>query len=79
MKPLHIERHARLEAEEAVNYYEQQREGLGDEFMAELDEAYARIERMPQMFSRFRQTGFRKCFVNRFPYTVYFEELDDII
>jgi toxin ParE1/3/4 len=71
----HIE--AEREIEDAVDYYERQRIDLGRDVRIKMEEAAARIRRNPKLFSHFRNTDFRKCFVERFPYTIFFRELDD--
>src|SRR5262249_40987999 len=72
---------ARTETREAAEWYERQRTGLGDEFLAELDEAFETINRTPQAFSRVAtpRTGseVRRYVVPRFPYSVFYEVRPD--
>ena len=70
---------AEREVEDAVEYYECRRTGLGRDARTKFEEAVARILQNPKLFSHFRNTDIRKCFVDRFPYTIYFRELDDSI
>jgi ParE toxin of type II toxin-antitoxin system, parDE len=67
---------AELEAAEAVIWYDDQRFGLGDDFLAELRQAYARIRNGPAELSRLESyTGrhdVRRCLLRRFPYLVTF-------
>lgn len=79
MKPLEIDREADLESIQAQAYYEEQRENLGERFIDALLEACKRIERSPRSFSFFKNTPFRKCLMKKFPYTVYFHELDEVV
>jgi len=60
-----------LEIDEAFLYYEDQLEGLGFEFIEELERATARIEQFPLAWSRFSNNA-RKCILNRFPYSVIY-------
>ncbi len=76
MKPVDFDDEARAEFDAAAAYYEAQRAGLGDDFVAEVEQAVQRISQMPQAFSPFGNGG-RKCVLRRFPYTVYFLERDD--
>ena len=64
---------AREELLAAVIWYEDQREGLGAEFLAAVDDALARIEQAPESFpqDRFDKRA-RRALVSRFPYAVVF-------
>src|SRR5437870_2473663 len=55
----------------AVNWYEEQREGLGDRFQLQIDEAFDRIAEFPEIYPEL-ENGVRSCRVRRFPYLVYF-------
>ena len=77
MKVLAIHPAATAEVAEAVAYHEEQAEGLGHELRAEFERAFARIVTAPQTCPPHRRTGYRKCFVARFRYTVYFLELTE--
>src|SRR5262249_16993026 len=79
MKPLEISEFAQREVIDAAARYAGERRGLAVRFLAAVSEAYDRIERHPKLFSHFRTTMYRKCFVKRFPYKVYFLERDDTI
>lgn len=67
---------AELEAAEAVIWYDDQRFGLGDEFLAELQQAYDRIRKGPGELSRLESYSgphdVRRCLLKRFPYLVIF-------
>lgn len=64
-------RAARIEFENAAARYDEQRPGLGEEFIVEIDDAVLRAaaapERYPVVFGDIRRTVAR-----RFPYSVYF-------
>ena len=64
-------RSARGEFEDAAVRYDDQRSGLGEEFIVEIEEAISRAaaapERYPLVFGDIRRTVAR-----RFPYSVYF-------
>lgn len=71
---------ARLEEQQAYNYYEDIQEGLGDRFLKELEERYENICKHPEYYS-FVGEGklIRDVALKRFPYTIVFSVLDDII
>ena len=78
MKPLDFHPDAAQEARGAGAHYEGLRAGLGDDFKAELDAALNRIQQNPQMYAA-ESGAIRVCPLHRFPYAVYYEELDDRI
>lgn len=79
MKPLAPHSDVEAEVDDAMAYYERRRSGLGLEFQDELAIAFERIRSGPRRHPRDGNTAFRKCFLKRFPYTVYFQEFDDYI
>ncbi len=67
---------AELEASEAVIWYDDQRFGLGDDFLIEFTQVLDRIRRGPAELPRLEAyTGrhvVRRCLLKRFPYLVIF-------
>ena len=61
------------EALEVRRWYEARREGLGNEFGAEVDEVVARIAANPLAFQRVRGDT-RRGVLQKFPYAIYFRE-----
>ena len=55
----------------AYGWYEDQRAGLGEEFIAAVDATFDAIERIPDMFRRVHGEV-RRANVSRFPYAVFF-------
>jgi hypothetical protein len=58
---------ARDELAEAVAYYDEQRPGLGDEFLHEVKRAVGRIRGFPKAWPKMSRRS-RRCRVTRFPY-----------
>jgi hypothetical protein len=56
---------------EVRRWYDGRRQGLGDEFAAEIDALVARIVSNPLSFQRVRGET-RRGVLNRFPYAIYF-------
>ena len=79
MKPLVFHPDATAELRAAAAYYERQRPGLGRDLQREVERASNRIQQDPQRFPQHNETGLRKCFVRRFPYTIFYLELEDQI
>jgi toxin ParE1/3/4 len=70
---------ARTELDEAIGYYEQQRAGLGLDLQSEVQQAVRKIQENPQAGSPYKTTEFRHYVVQRFPYVVYYIELEEAI
>ena len=66
------------EVQDAHDWYEQQRKGLGVEFMDAFDEVVRRILSNPTSFPKAYQQR-RKALPTRFPYLVIFELYGDLI
>jgi hypothetical protein len=67
------------EFERAVDYYNNERPGLGYEFAAEVRNAFNRIKRYPESWP-FITRNIRKCVVNRFPFSIlYHSEKEQVI
>ena len=78
--PLRISEEADAEMAEAARWYEQNRAGLGLEFLAAVDAAVVRIEENPRIGSQtpgVSDEDIRRVFVRRFLYNVVYIELPD--
>ena len=73
MRPVIFRRQARREYDEAGDWYEQERAGLGSEFLAEIERLLQRIASNPEQFPVLYR-DVRKAVARRFPYCVYFRE-----
>ena len=69
---------ATIEIFEAYDWYEQQREGLGMEFLMELEIFYTTLQRNSETYSYY-QKPVRQGSLDRFPYTVVYETFDEVI
>jgi len=70
---------AKLELQKAIDYYNGQKEDLGEEFAQEVETTVQRICLLPGAWTRLSDTV-RRCRTNRFPYgLVYHQKGDDII
>ena len=78
-----IEPEAAAELEEAVVWYDQQRSGLGIEFLEAIDATLERIAHWPHAAPRVPRVAAdvpaRKAPVTRFPYHVAYLEMPDTI
>lgn len=71
MHRLSIKSCAELDATDAANWYNEKREGLGDDFLLALDAKINEIQRNPNHFQVFYR-NIRRALTERFPYGVFF-------
>jgi len=71
MRRLTILPQAELDVSDAAAWYEEQRAGLGDEFLDELDSILRRVIKDPLQFPKIKKQ-IRRALLRRFPYSVYF-------
>lgn len=62
----------REEIASAYNWYENQRVGLGDEFLEEIDKALKLLKTNPQHYTFIYKTR-RRLVIKRFPYKIIYE------
>ena len=62
---------AKADIRRAAKWYEKQREGLGRQFIAEVDTALERIEANPQQYQVLHR-GIRHGIIRHFPYGVFY-------
>lgn len=79
MKPVIFHEDAESELDAAVAYYESQSQGLGTAMISEIMHAVRRIQQYPQSFPPYNDQGVHSYLVRRFPYTVFYLELEDHI
>ena len=73
MRQVVFRQQARREFDQAGDWYEKERAGLGLEFLAEIQGLIDRITSNPEQFQILHR-DVRKAVVRRFPYCVYFRE-----
>lgn len=66
-------------ANEAFDWYQSERYGLGDEFRNEVKLSLARIVSRPLQFGLVHGKDVRRAGVRRFPYSIIFQVEDDLI
>lgn len=64
-------RHARLELEDAIAWYEEREDGLGVKFRLAIEQQLRRVANSPDQFAYIRGPV-RRAVMRRFPYSVYF-------
>lgn len=67
-----IQTEAWLEIQNAYDWYEEQKEGLGDEFLEEIEICYKILIEAPERFP-FKNHLYRRITTERFPYIIMYE------
>jgi toxin ParE1/3/4 len=70
---------AEWDLHQAIIFYERERPGLGRELRQEVEATVRRIQQNPRAFPLQADQETRKGLVNRFPYTVVFIELEEVL
>ena len=76
MKPVRLHAGAMAEIEAEARYYESRQAGLGFDFLAEVDNALARIAQSPERWPRAKY-GTRRVNTGRFPHTMFYLNTPD--
>ena len=70
---------AASELEAAAYWYEENRNGLGAEFIMSVEAVLASIQRTPQLYAKTHREDVRRALIKRFPYGLFFRVKDDWI
>lgn len=65
-----IKEEALSEMQDAYDYYEEQKAGLGERFLDNLDDYLERIRKNPLHFQA-RRKPYREAFIKTFPFLIY--------
>lgn len=68
---------AASELEAAAHWYEEDRPGLGSEFIMSLEAILASIRRTSQLYAQAHRSDVRRALIKRFPYGLFFRETDN--
>ena len=63
---------AQIELDQAIEYYNYESPGLGDEFLTEVLKVIDRIGKMPEAWHRLSKRT-RRCQTRRFPYGIIYQ------
>ena len=77
-RPLIVNPEAEVDLADAKLWYDGQREGLGDEFLSRVDDAFAIVRRSPELYAKAFEE-LRVTLVKRFPYAIAYRADDDRI
>ncbi|MCH7702928.1 MAG: type II toxin-antitoxin system RelE/ParE family toxin [Planctomycetes bacterium] len=77
-RSLLIRPEARADLDEAYRWYEQQREGLGSDFLLCVEEALEKIRRTPELYPLVHKE-LRRMLIRRFPYGLFYLMEEEMI
>jgi len=66
---------AQHELDEAIEYYNAESPGLGDQFLLEVLSAFGRIRQLPNAWHPYTENS-RRCQTRRFPYAIVYQILE---
>ena len=78
MKPILVRPAAAADIEDAFEWYQTQRFGLGEEFREALRSTLNQIAENPQLYQVIHR-GTRRALLKRFPYGVFFKEYPQVV
>jgi toxin ParE1/3/4 len=67
-----------LEVKASYKWYQNQADGLGEDFLTELEAAYQAIVELPDTWPKF-QLGFRRFLLSKFPFSVIYRSSQETI
>ena len=76
--PVRFRSEAVEDVEAAKAWYEEQRPGLGDDFVTALESAISLVVEFPEAFPEIA-AGHRRALLHRFPYALYYRAEGDVI
>ena len=78
-KPLILTKKAQEDLDDAFKWYEDQESGLGKEFIRCIDARIAELNRHPLHHQVVQSDRVRRALINRFPFSIYFENEEELI
>jgi plasmid stabilization system protein ParE len=62
----------------SYHWYESKADGIGEDFLTELETSYQAIMEFPEIWPNYKK-GFRRYFLSRFPYAIVYKKTDSVI
>lgn len=74
MKPIIIHTKAREELDNSVGYYEEQKAGLGLDFLSEVEQSISKIQQNSNIGAPYKIVALRRYVIQHFPYLIFYAE-----
>ena len=78
MKEIRVLFEAEEELFEAALYYEGKEAGLGLDFESEVSRSFEVISNSPRLWGK-RYKNYRRYLLNRFPFEIWYEDIDEFV
>ncbi|WP_417612831.1 type II toxin-antitoxin system RelE/ParE family toxin [Owenweeksia hongkongensis] len=69
---LKVRGEASIEIVDAYNWYEDKKDGLGEDFLKELEKTFKVLSKQPRIFQK-KYKSFRSVRLGKFPFAVFYE------
>ncbi|MEA5535078.1 type II toxin-antitoxin system RelE/ParE family toxin [Crocosphaera sp. XPORK-15E] len=79
MKSIIIHDKAKQELDHAISYYEKQKQGLGLDFLSEVEKALEKVRINPNIGSPYSIKDLRYYVIRRFPFKIFYTEFEGLI
>jgi toxin ParE1/3/4 len=79
VKPVLFHSAAEAELYDAIAFSESRQAGLGLSFQSEVEHVVDLIQQHPDRWASYKDIAYRKCSLDRFPFSVFYLELEDVI
>jgi len=63
---------------ESFDWYQKQADGLGDDFLNELESAYQAVSELPNTWPKF-QNNFRRFLLSKFPFSIIYRASNELV
>ncbi|MCK5648656.1 MAG: type II toxin-antitoxin system RelE/ParE family toxin [Gammaproteobacteria bacterium] len=67
-----------VEIKASYDWYQKKADGLGDDFLNELESAYQAISELPDTWPKF-QRGFRRFLLSKFPFSIIYQASNEFV
>jgi hypothetical protein len=72
---LEIKEEAIVDMQKAYDYYEENKQGLGERFLDTLDYYFERVQKYPEHY-QIKKKPYREAFIKDFPYLIIYEIIE---
>jgi toxin ParE1/3/4 len=79
VKPIIIHSEAKAELDGAISYYEEQKTGLGLDFLSEVEKSIDKVQQNPNLGTPYKVSELRRYVMQRFPFLIFYAEFEEMI
>ncbi len=67
-----------IDIKESFDWYQKQADGLGNDFLNELESAYQAVSELPNTWPKF-QNNFRRFLLSKFPFSIIYRASNELV